>query len=160
MLAWFRLCYIYSCTYSLSSILCTCVPWAKSKQDNFCVKFALQNCFCSVCPLYIRPWIFQFWAKLAHFNKPFFTTVFSCVAYVYKYVCPIAFNAPSRPRGSCSYGYAHNCTWIQSSAHIKTIVHFSRCFAIRLCMVQSYRETRRGRLQTVSHTAQCRAVAR
>ena len=70
---------MYSCTYSLSSILCTCVPWAKSKQDNFCVKFALQNCFCSVCPLYIRPWIFQFWAKLAHFNKPFFTTVFSCV---------------------------------------------------------------------------------
>lgn len=67
---------MYSCTYSLSSILCTCVPWAKSKQDNFCVKFALQNCFCSVCPLYIRPWIFQFWAKLAHFNKPFFTTVF------------------------------------------------------------------------------------
>ncbi len=36
---------MYSCTYSLSSILCTCVPWAKSKQDNFCVKFALQNCF-------------------------------------------------------------------------------------------------------------------
>ena len=69
MLAWFRLCYMYSCTYSLSSILCTCVPWAKSKQDNFCVKFALQNCFCSVCPLYIRPWIFQFWAKLAHFNS-------------------------------------------------------------------------------------------
>ena len=95
---------MYSCTYSLSSILCTCVPWAKSKQDNFCVKFALQNCFCSVCPLYIRPGFFQPWAKLAHFNKPFFTTVFSCVAYVYKYVCPIAFNAPSRPRGSCSYG--------------------------------------------------------
>lgn len=41
----------------------------------------------------------------------------------------------------------------------KDIVHFSRCFAIRLCMVQSYRETRRGRLQTVSHAAQCRAVA-
>ena len=50
---------MYSCTYSLSSVLCTCVPWAKSKQDNFCVKSALQNWRTLISPFSLR--FFRVW---------------------------------------------------------------------------------------------------